>query len=43
MKAMWSAAEQSRMLCRPMGFTGEEGERLRQRLDRRSLVLAATR
>lgn len=43
MKATWSEAEQYAMRCRPMPFTGKEGERLRQRLDRHSLVLTAAR
>jgi Zn-dependent protease with chaperone function len=43
MKAIWSAAEQRAMLCRPMPFTTEQGEQLRQTLDRRPVVLVAAR
>jgi hypothetical protein len=43
MKATWSPAEQYAIRCRPMLFTSDEGERMRQRLGRRPPVLTATR
>jgi hypothetical protein len=43
MKALWSTTEQSGMLHRPMEFTAQQGEQLRQALDRRSMVVATGR